>query len=90
MKLSFNNEKISKLFNCLISLHARVKVLYIIESISLNSSKTLVGIMILLLFVIFDSGIDFFEKLKDESIEDLLIKFLFLIAGFIISIEIIK
>ena len=46
--------------------------------------------MILLLFVIFDSGIDFFEKLKDESIEDLLIKFLFLIAGFIISIEIIK
>lgn len=90
MKLSFNNEKISKLFNCLISLHARVKVLYIIESISLNSSKTLVGIMILLLFVIFDFGIDFFEKLKDESIEDLLIKFLFLIAGFIISIEIIK
>ena len=90
MKLSFNNEKISKLFNCLISIHARVKVLYIIESISLNSSKTLVGIMILLLFVIFDSGIDFFEKLKDESIEDLLIKFLFLIAGFIISIEIIK
>ena len=64
-------------------------MLYIIESISLNSSKTLAGIMILL-FVIFDSGIDFFEKLKDESIEDLLIKFLFLIAGFIISIEIIK
>lgn len=90
MKLSFNNEKISKLFNCLISLHARVKVLYIIESISLNSSKTLVGIMILLLFVIFDSGIDFFEKLKDESREDLVIKFLFLIAGFIISTEIIK
>ena len=89
MKLSFNNEKISKLFNCLISLHARVKVLYIIESISLNSSKTLVGIMILL-SVIFDFVIDFFEKLKDESIENLLIKFLFLIAGFIISIEIIK
>ena len=63
--------------------------MYIIESISLNSSKTLVGIMILL-SVIFDFGIDFFEKLKDESIEDLLIKFLFLIAGFIISIEIIK
>lgn len=64
-------------------------MLYIIESISLNSSKTLVGIMILL-SVIFDFGIDFFEKLKDESIEDLLIKFLFLIVGFIISIEIIK
>ena len=64
--------------------------MYIIESISLNSSKTLVGIMILLLFVIFDSGIDFFEKLKDESREDLVIKFLFLIAGFIISTEIIK
>ena len=90
MKLSFNNEKISKLFNCLISLHARVKVLYIIESISLNSSKTLVGIMILLLFVIFDSGIDFLEKLKNDGREDLVIKFLFLIAGFIISIEIIK
>ena len=89
MKLSFNNEKISKLFNCLISLHARVKVLYIIESISLNSSKTVVGIMILL-FVIFDSGIDFFEKLKNDGREDLVIKFLFLIAGFIISIEIIK
>ncbi len=89
MKLSFNNEKISKLFNCLISLHARVKVLYIIESISLNSSKTLVGIMILL-FVIFDSGIDFLEKLKNDGREDLVIKFLFLIAGFIISIEIIK
>lgn len=89
MKLSFNNEKISKLFNCLISLHARVKVLYIIESISLNSSKTLAGIMILL-FVIFDSGIDFFEKLKNDGREDLVIKFLFLIAGFIISIEIIK
>lgn len=89
MKLSFNNEKISKLFNCLISLHARVKVLYIIESISLNSSKTLVGIMILL-FVIFDSGIDFFEKLENDGREDLVIKFLFLIAGFIISIEIIK
>jgi len=89
LKLSFNNEKISKLFNCLISLHARVKVLYIIESISLNSSKTLVGIMILL-FVIFDSGIDFFEKLKNDGREDLVIKFLFLIAGFIISIEIIK
>lgn len=89
MKLSFNNEKISKLFNCLISLHARVKVLYIIESISLNSSKTLVGIMILL-FVIFDSEIDFFEKLKNDGREDLVIKFLFLIAGFIISIEIIK
>ena len=84
MKLSFNNEKISKLFNCLISLHARVKVLYIIESISLNSSKTLVGI------IIFDSGIDFFEKLKNDGREDLVIKFLFLIAGFIISIEIIK
>ena len=26
--------------------------------------------MILLLFVIFDSGIDFFEKLKDESREE--------------------
>jgi hypothetical protein len=89
LKLSFNNEKISKLFNCLISLHARVKVLYIIESISLNSSKTLVGIMILL-FVIFDSGIDFLEKLKNDGREDLVIKFLFLIAGFIISIEIIK
>lgn len=89
MKLSFNNEKISKLFNCLISLHARVKVLYIIESISLNSSKTLAGIMILL-FIIFDSGIDFFEKLKNDGREDLVIKFLFLIAGFIISIEIIK
>ena len=89
MKLSFNNEKISKLFNCLISLHARVKVLYIIESISLNSSKTLAGIMILL-FVIFDSGIDFFEKLKNDGREDLVIKSLFLIAGFIISIEIIK
>jgi len=89
LKLSFNNEKISKLFNCLISLHARVKVLYIIESISLNSSKTLAGIMILL-FVIFDSGIDFFEKLKNDGREDLVIKFLFLIAGFIISIEIIK
>ena len=89
MNLSFNNEKISKLFNCLISLHARVKVLYIIESISLNSSKTVVGIMILL-FVIFDSGIDFFEKLKNDGREDLVIKFLFLIAGFIISIEIIK
>ena len=89
MKLSFNNEKISKLFNCLISLHARVKVLYIIESISLNSFKTLAGIMILL-FVIFDSGIDFFEKLKNDGREDLVIKFLFLIAGFIISIEIIK
>ena len=89
MKLSFNNEKISKLFNCLISLHARVKVLYIIESISLNSSNTLVGIMILL-FVIFDSGIDFLEKLKNDGREDLVIKFLFLIAGFIISIEIIK
>lgn len=89
MKLSFNNEKISKLFNCLISLHARVKVLYIIESISLNSSKILVGIMILLSFI-FDSEIDFFEKLKNEGREDLVIKFLFLIAGFIISIEIIK
>lgn len=89
MKLSFNNEKNSKLFNCLISLHARVKVLYIIESISLNSSKTLVGIMILLSFI-FDSEIDFFEKLKNEGREDLVIKFLFLIAGFIISIEIIK
>jgi hypothetical protein len=64
-------------------------VLYIIESISLNSSKTLAGIMILL-FVIFDSGIDFFEKLKNDGREDLVIKFLFLIAGFIISIEIIK
>lgn len=63
--------------------------MYIIESISLNSSKTLVGIMILL-SVIFDFGIDFFEKLKDESREDLVIKFLFLIAGFIISTEIIK
>ena len=63
--------------------------LHIIESISLNSSKTLVGIMILL-FVIFDSGIDFFEKLKNDGREDLVIKFLFLIAGFIISIEIIK
>ena len=61
----------------------------IIESISLNSSKTLAGIMILL-FVIFDSGIDFFEKLKNDGREDLVIKFLFLIAGFIISIEIIK
>ena len=77
------------MFNGLISVHARVNVLYIIELISLNSSKTLVGIMILL-SVIFDFGIDFFEKLKDESIEDLLIKFLFLIVGFIISIEIIK
>lgn len=64
-------------------------MLYIIESISLNSSKTLVGIMILL-FVIFDSGIDFLEKLKNDGREDLVIKFLFLIAGFIISIEIIK
>lgn len=64
-------------------------MLYIIESISLNSSKTLAGIMILL-FVIFDSGIDFFEKLKNDGREDLVIKFLFLIAGFIISIEIIK
>ncbi|MBB1545228.1 MAG: hypothetical protein HG454_003565 [Clostridiales bacterium] len=63
--------------------------MYIIESISLNSSKTLAGIMILL-FVIFDSGIDFFEKLKNDGREDLVIKFLFLIAGFIISIEIIK
>lgn len=64
-------------------------MLYIIELISLNSSKTLAGIMILL-FVIFDSGIDFFEKLKNDGREDLVIKFLFLIAGFIISIEIIK
>ena len=64
-------------------------MLYIIESISLNSSKTLAGIMILL-FIIFDSGIDFFEKLKNDGREDLVIKFLFLIAGFIISIEIIK
>ena len=63
--------------------------MYIIESISLNSSKTLVGIMILL-FVIFDSGIDFLEKLKNDGREDLVIKFLFLIAWFIISIEIIK
>jgi hypothetical protein len=44
----------------------------------------------ILLFVIFDSGIDFFEKLKNDGREDLVIKFLFLIAGFIISIEIIK
>ena len=44
----------------------------------------------ILLFVIFDSGIDFLEKLKNDGREDLVIKFLFLIAGFIISIEIIK
>lgn len=44
----------------------------------------------ILLFVIFDSGIDFFEKLKNDGREDLVIKFLFLIAGFIISMEIIK
>ena len=44
----------------------------------------------ILLFVIFDSGIDFFEKLENDGREDLVIKFLFLIAGFIISIEIIK
>lgn len=44
----------------------------------------------ILLSVIFNFGIDFFEKLKDDGREDLVIKFLFLIAGFIISIEIIK
>ena len=66
------------MFNGLISVHARVNVLYIIELISLNSSKTLYGISLLQLEleIVLESNfelisflkIDFFVKLKNEII----------------------
>ena len=88
------------MFNGLISVHARVNVLYIIELISLNSSKTLYGISLLQLELeivlefnlelISFFKIDFFVKLKNEIIVESLFDLLSLILLSIISIEIIR
>ena len=77
------------MFNGLISVHARVNVLYIIELISLNSSKTLYGISLLQLEleIVLESNfelisffkIDFFVKLKNEIIVESLFDLLSLI-----------
>lgn len=84
------------MFNGLISVHARVNVLYIIELISLNSSKTLYGISLLQLELeivlefnfelISFFKIDFFVKLKNEIIVESLFDLLSLILLSIISI----
>ena len=91
---------ISILFNGLISVHARVNVLYIIELISLNSSKTLYGISLLELELVsvLESNfelisffkIDFFVKLKNEIIVESLFELFNFILLSIISIEIIR
>ena len=88
------------MFNGLISVHARVNVLYIIELISLNSSKTLYGISLLQLELeivlefnfelISFFKIDFFVKLKNEIIVESLFDLFNFILLSIISIEIIR
>ena len=88
------------MFNGLISVHARVNVLYIIELISLNSSKTLYGISLLELELVsvLESNfelisffkIDFFVKLKNEIIVESLFDLFNFILLSIISIEIIR